>query len=148
MAQADDLHTTSRRSFLAATAALPTVAGIAALAQASPPASDHPDARLLQLGKQFVEAWRHERMLDAKYGYEESPEITREFEEPYDRIGRVVDLIEKISAISMAGLRIKAAAVLWCHSGDMDLWNADTRDERIAKTIIRDLLTAHPLAVA
>jgi hypothetical protein len=127
MAEADDSHTTSRRSFLTATAALPAVAGIAALAEASPPVPDHPDARLLQLGKQLVEAWRHEQMLNAKYGYEESPGIEREFEESYDCISRVVDLIESTSAISIAGLRVKAAAVLWCHSGNMDLRDASTR---------------------
>jgi hypothetical protein len=146
MSQAEAFNIT-RRNVLAAVSAAP----VAVFPTAVEIPLGHKDATLLHLGRELIESWKTERALDEKWGYQESPEIEREFEQAANRSDDLVRRIEAAAASTFDGLRIKAMALLWCHGGDaecpdfmfgqlghpvMDF----TTDYRIAASILRDLV--------
>lgn len=128
MSQAERISTTTRRGVLQGALATSTVAGAAVL-----PAFSR-DADLVRLGEQLRTAWTLERKLeeDGSDGFEAAFEVCT----------RIVNEIEQYTATTMEGLRTKALAVLWCHSGDMTLEFGTTRttDIRLAESIVRDLI--------
>lgn len=109
------------------------------------PCAPQPDAELIQLGEAFEAAWRAERgewlLAECK------DDITGEA--AYARAcvanhttSAMVDRIMTCRALTLDGLRIKARAVSWCHSGD-PIWNGafgEATDSRLVVSIIRDLL--------
>jgi len=54
----------------------------------------------------------------------------------------IAEQIEQCHATTIDGLRVKAAAILWCHSGEMkiELSPEQTTDVRLAQSMLRDLL--------
>lgn len=127
--------TTTRRALVAGAAMLPIAASVAVIPAPAAADSAHPDAALLDLGRQLTEAWREERALT-----DESPEAEHEIDAAYEKCSAIVKKIEPLSASSIEGLRVKSLAILWCHDGDTDLWDCYSTDMRLAKSIVRDLL--------
>jgi hypothetical protein len=113
------------------------------------------DARLLQLGEQLDAAWAEaSRMgveLDAKDQASGTNEDSPDYDKAMDRVGVIVDQIRDIPAQTIAGLRVKARAVLWCHSGepwaqsnepriDLSPFAAKTTDFQLVESILANLL--------
>lgn len=73
----------------------------------------HPDATLLELKAKLTEAWLHERTVFARPHTEEEAEAVKAAS------SEIVDQIKQIRARTIEGLRAKALAVYWCHSGDV-----------------------------
>lgn len=96
------------------------------------------DVRLLQLGKQLETAWAHQRQLE----HDASEAELAEFDKAFNRVSRIAKKIEALPAHSLAGLKVKARAIRWCHSGEkrIELARQPTTDIRLAQSIIRDLL--------
>jgi hypothetical protein len=95
-----------------------------------------PDKALIELGAQLDKAWRAERQAIAS----NAPD--RQVEATYRRCGAIVQKIKRARASSIAGLRVKARAVAWCHSGRTrrNLFRGSTTDLQVAGSIVSDLL--------
>ena len=121
----------SRRSLLAG-ATLLAAAPVAAVA--APPS--HPDAVLLALGAE----------LDARWAAERIASKTVESDEELDRIcehtGAIAHQIAGTPATTLAGYRVKARAISWCHDGEpVDLGDDSTAHD-FANRLIADLLAS------
>jgi transposase InsO family protein len=135
----------------------PQHGGVHMQAARKPPAGKSPSitdlykafekAELLQLGKELSAAWTAERQTETLLR-RDAP--AAEFERAYRRTSRIVRKIEKTPAHTLEGLRVKARAVSWCHSGDKisiktQCANArgdlHTTDLRLMRAIVGDLLT-------
>jgi hypothetical protein len=112
-----------------------TLAGAAVLvtpALAAPVA----DAALLTLGAKLEAAWAAERRAD-KFGSDD------EIATASNAVLAVIAEIEAAPATTLEGLRVKARAILCCHSGAYDGVTAGkTTDHRLAEQIIGRLLAA------
>ena len=67
-----------------------------------------------------------------------------EYSAAVDKSSAIVDRIVEEPARTLDGLRIKARALAWCHSGEVESLGIDenpTTDIRVADSIIRDLLS-------
>ncbi len=99
----------------------------------------HPDAALLELGRRLDLAWAAEHAAQSTCSEED--EGDQEFEAFVDATGAIVGEIEALPATTLEGLRVKAVALHWCRGGDLPLsWGAETTDERLAESIVNDLL--------
>lgn len=76
-------------------------------------AKKHPDALLLDLKAKLIEAWINERAVHARAHADEEGQAA------VDATSEIVDQIKQIRARTIEGLRAKALAVYWCHSGDV-----------------------------
>jgi hypothetical protein len=144
-----NLSSITRRSIVAAGASLPAVAVLSSTARGVHAAGS--DVELLELGRKLVEAWREERALVATLdlNYDDySDEMQARFDavdEACAKCRAIVDRIEQSPATTLNGLRVKAQAILWSRSGDMDflsgdLLNRDSFDVCLARSIVRDLI--------
>jgi hypothetical protein len=108
--------------------------------QSLPPEVD-PDAKLIALGMQLDAAWAHEKSLEEEVMNDFSDDA---FDAAFEASGAIVDRIEELTATTIAGARVKAKAVWWCHNGeeiDDDFFSTQcTGDVRIAAGLVRDLL--------
>lgn len=99
------------------------------------PATDA-DAALVCLGAELEGAWVAQDAIEEAGG--------DGFDEAYAISLAIVRRIEALPALTLAGLRVKARVVEWCHSGEpiaVDSFEAgDTADMRMVAAIIRDLL--------
>jgi hypothetical protein len=124
---------THRRAFLAGlAAALPATGAATALA-----AGPHPDEKLLRLGAAL------DRYLAVRDAVENGPlkVPSEELDAYYDQADLVVEEIGEIAATTLAGVLVKAKAVLWCHTEPpFDFCEEPTLDARIAASLVRDLL--------
>jgi hypothetical protein len=102
------------------------VAGIATTLTTTP-AGAKTDTELVALGKQFDALTR---VLDAA-------DLWGDMAYALDRIERA---ILNTQAKTMEGLRVKARAACWARLGDLDPASGSTTDERMALSIIRDLI--------
>jgi hypothetical protein len=102
------------------------VAGIAigAATLASAP-GQHPDAELIDLGRQF------EEVAAALDGDNAEAEL--------DRLAVIEPTIVAMPATTLEGIRVKARAACWALSGDLNP-NGPTTDVRMALSIVRDLI--------
>jgi hypothetical protein len=57
-----------------------------------------------------------------------------------DALDRIESAILNTQAVTMEGLRVKARAACWARLGDLDPASGSTTDERMALSIIRDLI--------
>jgi hypothetical protein len=115
------------------------------------------DARLLELGQRFEAAWAEQRRLgdalDAASAEADGdpPHETAAHEAAHSRASRIADEIVAIPAQTIAGLRVKARTVLWCHAGEP--WaqenpprivlldgTTETTDYKVTESILADLL--------
>jgi hypothetical protein len=137
---ADGRH--NRRLFLAAGSAAAVFAGLKGAARAAPVAMV--DGYLLSLGKELDAASENETAVLAAADGLPGKEIDRLYDPA--RI-RSKDLVEKIiatKATTIDGLKVKARALAWCHSGDViDATSFDsypTTDIKVLASIAQDLL--------
>ena len=128
---------TPRRAFLRQLAAASVMVIPTAVEAAAPSA----DAELLALGERLRRAWLEENEACAlNDGVSNEDSINGVF---FARSGAIVDEIEALPAVTLAGLKVKALAFSWCHCGediDVNTFNDKTTDVRLAGTIVRDLL--------
>jgi hypothetical protein len=107
------------------------------------------DAELIALGAQLEAAWKDQNRAELALDYRNDPldpAAIREFERTRAIASAIVDTIEATSARTLAGLRVKARAISWCHCGEaIELTDEQTTDIRLAQTMIADLL-AVPVA--
>lgn len=97
------------------------------------------DSHLIKLGRQFEQAWSQERQVSRDTTASENA-----VSKAVAAVRRIVRRIETTPAKSLAGLRVKARAVAWCHGGrrNVSLREKPTTDVRLAQSIIADLLAA------
>lgn len=107
---------------------------LAAVAYAIPAISMADDAELRLLGQDFEKAWTDEDAVYATEGYDVDVADAAS-----ERTSAIVRRINDCPAHTLEGLRIKAAAISWCHSGKIDLPNAGA-DMKLVNSIIFDLL--------
>jgi hypothetical protein len=91
------------------------------------------ELKLIELGAQLDRTWAEQRRLEG----------SDDFENARDRVSRIVDEIEALPAYTMGGLRVKARAIWWCHSGEASISFGElhpTTDLRLAQSIVVDLL--------
>jgi len=88
------------------------------------------DAELLKLGEDLRIAWLRERVMVNETDGDA-------FEAACAASAEIVRRVEAIKATTLAGLRVKALAVLWCRVGDVP---GETTDERLVGQIISTLL--------
>ncbi len=108
------------------------------------------DERLLRLGSQLEAAWAEQSRLDRHFlsgeakAPEKDPAGDAAADAAYNRTSRIVNRIEAAQARTIAGLRVKARAIAWCHHGErpVDLMERPTTDVRLAQSIIADLLAS------
>ncbi len=94
------------------------------------------DAELMRLSREFEAAWADEKIADAVEGFDEPA---------YYRVSGIVGAIVEAPAASLAGLIVKARALFWLHSGDVDgeVFGGDvepTTDMRLAWQLLRGVL--------
>lgn len=123
----------SRRTMLARAAAA-TVTGPIALANGS---DAHTDTRLVQLGRELEASWAAEKAVCAIEPIDEAA-----CDAAIECTSAIVDQIKRCAARTMAGLRVKAQAIAWCHGGAPHIEN-ETTDLQLAQTIVEDLLRVH-----
>jgi hypothetical protein len=102
------------------------VAGIATTLTTTP-AGAKTDTELVALGNQF----------DALTRVLDTADLWGDMADALDRIERA---ILNTQAKTMEGLRVKARAACWARLGDLDPASGSTTDERMALSIIRDLI--------
>lgn len=105
---------------------------LAAVAYAIPVMTMADDAELRKLGTSLADAWADEDTAYAAEAWDEADAAS-------ERTLALVARIQSLPAHTLDGLRIKAQAIAWCHSGDVQLPNAGT-DMRMVNSIIADLL--------
>jgi hypothetical protein len=145
-------HTPSRRAMLAGLAAAP-VAGLPAFAAAS-----GDDAALLELGMQLEAAWEQEDIAYSLVFDDDFAIVTERLAaEASDRTGEIVGRIIEVKARTFDGLKVKARALAWCHSGQFEgiadsigniWWDGNgkivketaTTDRLVADSILLDLI--------
>lgn len=100
-----------------------------------------PDFELLQLGAEFEGRWARETTVYATFEQVETHEADAICDAAYDLTKQIVLQIQDTPARTLAGLKIKARAILWCHSGAyLSDEEITTTDERIIRTLIDDLI--------
>lgn len=113
----------TRRAAVAAIAA-----GAPTLARAAP---SHPDAELIELGRQFDEITAALDKEIAGAGTD-LPAL--------DRLSAIEPMIVALPARTVEGMRVKARAACWAMMGDFDELPGPTTDVRMARSIVRDLI--------
>lgn len=102
----------------------------------------HPDAEILRLGRLMEAHWEVERQSETAGAHDQNED--EPVETAFHKTRQVVIEIEAATASTLEGLRVKARACLWCHSGELPTledFEAATTDVRLAVGIVRDLLT-------
>jgi hypothetical protein len=105
-------------------------AAVAAIAAGAPTfasgAPRHPDAELIELGRQFEEI---------------TAALDRDDAEPaLDRLAVIEPAIIAMPATTIEGMRVKARAACWAMMGDFEDLSGPTTDVRMARSIVRDLI--------
>lgn len=128
----------SRRALLGN---IPIMAAAAVAAVAVPSAlgaaESQADQRLLDLGREFEALYRAENAAKPK---DRMHGDWTAWDAAYERTSKVVHRILRLRARSFAGVRVKARAVDWCHSGGFRSFDGTTTDMKLADQIVRDLL--------
>jgi hypothetical protein len=111
------------------------LAGIAAAIPATPSVASiqpHADAELLRLSEQLKAAW----------AVEEACVVASDFDVAAEKSRQIVEQIERCTATTLGGFRVKALAVQWCWQGEPDIQFGEdqTTDVRLAQSILRDLV--------
>lgn len=113
-----------------------------ALITAQPPEGAQGDTKLLVLGEMLDLAWKVQTLLCDQMQADETDAKTKAWEQAYDRTQAIVYAIEETPAQSIDGLRVKARAVAWCHSGEPSIQLGESAtDERLASQILNALLS-------
>lgn len=92
------------------------------------------DAYLLSLGHALEIAYQAEMALPQGCHEEQ-------FEAVFQKCSELANQIMAEKAHTLAGILVKAKAVSWCRSGEnFDLKDFETTDEKVAASIINDLM--------
>ena len=131
-ASATALPKASRRLFLAAGSAAAVCATLKSAA------AHEPDAMLIRLGAELAAATENEtRVLNSS-----AKDV--DYYAAHDRTSAVVTRIIATKATTIRGLKVKAKAILWCHSDDVidatSFSDDPTTDIRVVTSIVQDLL--------
>lgn len=105
------------------------------------------DAELLALGRALEEAWAAERAaFTAMPAGLSSCSDDPAYHAANERCSALSDMIAKTPARTMAGLRVKARAVMWCHSAAdwSEVHDETTNADRLMLGIGRDLGLCEP----
>lgn len=98
-------------------------------------AIDSSDAVLIELGRQFDRfAAQIDQVIDGKL---ELVELT------FNQLNLIQAQILSAQATTIDGLRVKARAACWARLGDLDDASNSTTDDRMALSIVRDLIRLH-----
>jgi hypothetical protein len=116
----------SRRTLIGALAASSVMPAVGAAA------SSAVDSRLVDLGRKFDQLSKY---IDDPCG--EGGLLTKEF---FTKFHQIEAEIHSIPAKTIDGYRVKARAACWALLGDIDPNTGSTTDERMALSIIRDLI--------
>ena len=116
------------------------------MSAAPTPATDHPDAKLLELGRELEAAWAEETRLFTEHEEElELDHIELILDAACSRTNNIVLDIEQVCARTLDGLIVKARACLKCR-GECGLGDElffrnphPSTDERLVAGIVRDL---------
>ena len=100
----------------------------------------HADAELLALGDEFERRW----VVQKKLWDELSLMGTDQDLAIHNIVAPLAGRIAAMPAKTLDGLIVKARAVLWCHSGELEELGSATTDERIVWSIVPDLLAMTP----
>lgn len=88
--------------------------------------------------RQLIAVHDEEQILEAQLGCQEAD---KRAEKANRETSEIVSQIEDSRATTLAGLMVKAKAIHWCHSGDLDFDGEDyATDSRLMHSIVRDLL--------
>ena len=112
-------------------------------------APDDADAELLRLGEDLEASWRGMQALEKAPPPFAAAEGNDLFEIAAEKNTKLLEAVCDAPATTLAGLRVKARAVLICHAGDWRSVVADftkTSDFRLAGSILGDLLNLQPTA--
>lgn len=113
---------------------------LAAIAASMPAMLSAADADLLVLERELDEAWNAEREIVAM----EPDDYDAEFEAMAGmacaRTRDVVHRIQEIDATSLHGIRVKAKAMSWCHSGRLETDPGHPSDINFAFGIVQNIL--------
>lgn len=103
-----------------------------------------PDAQLLALEKELAAEQLTLDGMEASYKRHPDDNVGAACDACYDRMMEIADRIEATPARTMVGLWVKARALEWCHSGEIDDFaEQPCRDLRLAKQIVMSLLQQH-----
>lgn len=128
------IMTTTRRDFLA----ISVSAAVAAASTTVSASSTHPDAALIALGAELDRVWALEKAAAA------GPEDAAC--DAYRQTDAVVQEIAEYEATTLAGLRVKGMAWMWCRGGDFAWFEQNGLSEiitdcKLERSLMRDLLT-------
>ena len=146
-----DTHPTPSRRLALRYGGLAALAGLITPAIAQAPvavAQPHPDAELLRMGAELETEWARQTAF-----FENTHDATDEDAmEAMAPSRNSVQSIQDAKACTLAGLQVKALAIAWCCDDrergidgiaqfePEDLFDLATTDERIAWSIVQDLL--------
>lgn len=105
------------------------------------------DSHLIALGKELETSWAREKAAEDLLTSESGDLTGGAWDTARARCEALVDEIETLQARTLSGLKVKALAASWTHCGDefwpeaLSMLSGSTQDERLACSIIRDLLT-------
>lgn len=94
------------------------------------------DVELRRLAQELKAAWEFEQQLSSTDADGEASEAA------YEVCNKIVGRIREIQAHTLEGLKAKALAVFWCHSGELIDFEEKTTDLQLAADLINDLLAA------
>lgn len=94
------------------------------------------DVELRRLAQELKAAWEFQQQLSSTDADGEA------YEAAYEVCNKIVGRIREIQAHTLEGLKAKALAVFWCHSGDLIDFEGKTMDLQLAADLINDLLAA------
>lgn len=107
----------------------------------------NPDAELIRLGATLDDANNKMRALEAELVDDGSDEASEHIYAAIAVASAIVDQIERLSATTLAGLKVKVRAIAWCHSDepfDDECFNEQgTTNVRLASSVMRDLMAMH-----
>lgn len=111
---------------------------LAATSHTAVSVAEMPDRSILDLGREFEAAYAEEeaaRMVCRDTGDWST------WDSAYARTESIVELIEKETATTIEGLRVKARCIQWCYGDDpVDLATQETTDGQLATQIVNSLL--------
>jgi hypothetical protein len=103
--------------------------------------TDQGDAALLSLGEKLRAAWANEVAIMDMLADDQSLDADETYEAANAVCSELVEQIETLPARTLEGMKVKALAVSWCHSGAewKQLTQGRTTDIRLAESILRDI---------
>lgn len=94
------------------------------------------DAELVAFSHSLSDFYEQEERITASVPDED---YDRAIDELYQKRAALARQMIAVRAVTLEGLKAKAQAIRWIHSGSVD-FQATSTDERLAESIIKDLL--------